>query len=266
MRRIRSQLFFIVCALLAAVAPSASQNATDPVSDLMGNWDVPGTTTTIFILPDHFVLHSRWGRGDIKWENAGYYVIAYRERSMACHYLVRLRSSNELSMLRYDNTDPAECDLGEMRRLLPWKQEPTSGPSLPKPNPTTPPVKLLNAPSENYMQKRIEAFIVNEHLPGQYHFADRVDYFDKGLVSKQFAIQESEKYVQKWPFRNYELVPNTLQISRVSDEKYRVSFKYTYRVSDGKKTSDGTGYSQVTLILSGNDFYVVSVKEIVSRD
>ena len=120
--------------------------------------------------------------------------------------------------------------------------------------------------ANNDTLKRIEAFIVDEHLPGRHHFADKVDYFDKGVVSKEFAIEDSEKYSRKWPFRNYELVPGTLQVSSGSDGSYRASFKYTYRVSNGTKTLTGTGYSQLTLNLTGESLFVVGVKEIVSRD
>ena len=118
-----SSLLLLAPALSAGISAAVAQVTPDPIQKLTGKWDVPGTTTSILILPDHFVLHSRWGQGDIRWENAEYYVIAYRERAITCHYLVKLRSRNELSMLRYENTEPAECDLGEMRRSTPEQAE-----------------------------------------------------------------------------------------------------------------------------------------------
>jgi len=109
--------------LSAGISGAFAQAAPDPIQKLTGKWDVSGTITSILISPDHFVLHSRLGRGDIKWENAAYYTILYRERSITCHYLVRLKSKNDLSMLRYENTDLPECDLGEMQRSAPAEEQ-----------------------------------------------------------------------------------------------------------------------------------------------
>ncbi len=121
-RRFPSFLF-LAAILSAGISGALAEVTADPVQKLTGKWDVPGTTTSIYILPDHFVFHSRLGRGDIKWENAAYYTIAYRERSITCHYLVRVRSRTDLALLRYENTDLPECDLGEMRRSTPQETE-----------------------------------------------------------------------------------------------------------------------------------------------
>ncbi len=94
------------------------QNA-DPVQDFAGEWELPGTPVSISIKRNHVVFHSKLGQGDIKWDNADFFVISYRSRSMACHYIMKLYSQNELSVVRAENLDPSECDLGEMRRARP---------------------------------------------------------------------------------------------------------------------------------------------------
>ena len=73
-----------------------------------------GKKTKIIIETNHGVWHSWLGRGDIKWDNAEYYNIAYRERSMVCHYSVRPYSTDEIWFLPAENTDPQECDLGQL--------------------------------------------------------------------------------------------------------------------------------------------------------
>ncbi len=83
---------------------------------MTGEWTVPGAVTTVTINNNHIVQHSKLGRADIVHVNADYYNILFRERSMTCHYLVRIPSATELSMLRWDNQDLPECDLGELRR------------------------------------------------------------------------------------------------------------------------------------------------------
>jgi formylglycine-generating enzyme required for sulfatase activity len=93
-----------------------AQNSSDPIQSFVGDWDLPGDFTSLSILSNHYVQHSKWGRGDIRWDNADYFSISYRQRSMTCHYIIRLYSPTELSVVRAEQMDPPECDLGELRR------------------------------------------------------------------------------------------------------------------------------------------------------
>jgi formylglycine-generating enzyme required for sulfatase activity len=109
--------------LLAGGAPSQvlAQGAEDPFAAIAGVWRLPGTTTTITIYPNHKVEHSRWGRGDLRHDNVDYYVLSYRERHWDCHYAIDTFAPNELSVVRTENLDASECDLGELRRA-PWSE------------------------------------------------------------------------------------------------------------------------------------------------
>lgn len=118
MTRISEILSLSLLALSAngAYFSVAAQETDDLFPKMTGEWTVPGAVTTVTIKDDHIVQHSRLGRGDITHPNADYYNIQFRERSMTCHYQVRVPSATELSMLRWDNQDLPECDLGELRR------------------------------------------------------------------------------------------------------------------------------------------------------
>ena len=113
-----SCLRFLFLSLLLAYGytTALAQNSTDPIEDLVGDWDIPGSITSISISPRHVVQHSKFGRGDIKWDNADYFLVSYRYRSMTCHYIIRIYSPAEVSFLRAEQTDPPECDLGDLRR------------------------------------------------------------------------------------------------------------------------------------------------------
>jgi formylglycine-generating enzyme required for sulfatase activity len=114
LKRITAFCLLLFCS--GAFFPASGQNAPDPIQDFVGEWDLPGTPTSITISRKHIVLHTRWGRGDMKWDNADYFVISYRDRAMTCHYIVRLYSQDQLSFIRAEQMDPPECDLGELRR------------------------------------------------------------------------------------------------------------------------------------------------------
>jgi hypothetical protein len=100
---------------LPAVVFAQSQN--DPVQDLVGEWYVKNSHVSLTIKRNHSVQHSKWGSGDIKWDNADYFDIRYRDRDIKCNYQVRLYSPTEIDFIRAENLNPAECDLGEMRRV-----------------------------------------------------------------------------------------------------------------------------------------------------
>ena len=97
------------------------------------------------------------------------------------------------------------------------------------------------------MHKKVEQFIVDEHFQNREHFSSRVDYFEKGIVSRDFAIQDSETYARKWPRRRYDLLPGTLKVYPDGDGRYVASFAYTFEVANGAKTVRGRGYSKLFL-------------------
>jgi formylglycine-generating enzyme required for sulfatase activity len=111
----RLALPFLLAVASGFCVPAIGQPA-DPILAFVGEWDLPGTSISISISKNHYVLHSKLGRGDIKSDNADYYEITFRERSIKCHYIIRLYSQNELSLVRAEQLDPTECDLGELRR------------------------------------------------------------------------------------------------------------------------------------------------------
>jgi hypothetical protein len=116
------RLIALLLALLASAGPSWRASATtqtDPIQDLVGEWDVPGSSASIRIQPKHIVWHHKLGRGDIKWDNADYYVIRFKERDILCHYMVRKYSETDVEFVRAENLDLPECDIGKVRRPPP---------------------------------------------------------------------------------------------------------------------------------------------------
>ena len=110
---------------------------------------------------------------------------------------------------------------------------------------------------------RIKQFITEEHLKNREHYADQVDYFDKGLLSREAALTFKQKYAQKWPIREYTLVPGTLRVSFDEDRRYVVVFAYDFHVANSHKEINGHGSSEVTLIYTDGQFFVASIKETV---
>jgi hypothetical protein len=114
-------------------------------------------------------------------------------------------------------------------------------------------------------RERIAQFIEWELLQDKEHYDREVDYFNKGLVSREVAMQDHAAYVAKWPTRKYSLIPNTLQIVAEGAGLYSTTFGYSYQVSDGRKTLNGEARSLVKLKIGDGEILVIAIKEIIQR-
>jgi hypothetical protein len=114
-------------------------------------------------------------------------------------------------------------------------------------------------------RKRIAQFIEWELLQDKEHYDREVDYFNKGIVSREVAIQDHAAYVAKWPTRKYSLIPNTLQIVSDGGGLYSATFGYSYQVSDGTKRLNGEARSLVKLKIDDSEILVTAIKEIIQE-
>jgi hypothetical protein len=111
----------------------------------------------------------------------------------------------------------------------------------------------------------IRSYIVNDYLQDREQFADRVDYYDKGVVTRETVLADKASYAARWPTRTYELIENSLAILSQSKDRTTASFRYRYVVSRPGKTATGSGATQLTLRQIGTQFLVEAVKETLDR-
>ena len=110
----------VSCAVmsLALVQPAlaAEDSADSAIDEIVGEWDLAGTDTTIEIREDHLVFHSRLGQGDIRHENVHYFTVEYRQHHLECYYQIKRYGEDELSIVVARLPADQNCDLGMMRR------------------------------------------------------------------------------------------------------------------------------------------------------
>lgn len=92
--------------------------AEDParIDAIVGEWDQRGSNVTFEIRRDHTVFHSNLGKGVISHEVAENFVVSYPEKRIDCRYTIKKYSDDEISIRLYLITDPADCELGDLRR------------------------------------------------------------------------------------------------------------------------------------------------------
>lgn len=110
----------------------------------------------------------------------------------------------------------------------------------------------------------IGAFVlagVNARVASELEFfADRVKYFDQGVLDRERIRRDLEQYDRCWPERRFRLV-GPLKIDRQSAARLSVSFPLRYELRNGSKHATGTVRKSLVLESVGDDFQIVAVQE-----
>jgi len=97
-----------------------------------------------------------------------------------------------------------------------------------------------------------------------YFFADRVDFYSKGTVSRNTIRQESVKYEKKWPSRTYKVVGSP-HIEKVGS-MYIVNTILRFAVANYKRAITGRSDNILKIKMFNGSPKIVSVRETVTRD
>lgn len=103
------------------------------------------------------------------------------------------------------------------------------------------------APGQSGVVSRIEAWIERDYLADNVAYSPMVDWYSQGMVSRETILKEQAQYSARWPERQYTLIPGTLQITAVSDNRYSASFELNYVVRNAARKAQGSGKSRVTI-------------------
>ena len=91
----------------------------------------------------------------------------------------------------------------------------------------------------------IESFIAagesqSDYLAELPFYADRVEYFDNGVVSRDFIIRDIQKYVTRWPKRRY-WIEGDIRTAIVDQQQdiTEVRFRLNFAVQNSMKAARG---------------------------
>ncbi len=110
------------------------------------------------------------------------------------------------------------------------------------------------------LEDKLAGFVTNFYLTGETRsrsdleelYADTVEYFESGQLSRARVLRDKQAYFTKWPRRTYTLLRDTLQaqwrpgIGKILD----VTFDYEFDVASSARRSRGRGRSALTLDLT----------------
>jgi hypothetical protein len=115
--------------------------------------------------------------------------------------------------------------------------------------------------------KRISAWIEHDFLNDKVTYAEVVDWYDQGLISREEVLKDRAKYVERWPERKYMITPGSVQILPSGPNRYVTTFEQTYVVRSAPRKAHASGKSRlmVDVEITDGKLRVVRQKEIVGR-
>ena len=107
----------------------------------------------------------------------------------------------------------------------------------------------------------VVAGITSDVEPELQFYADKADYYDSGLVGKDFIRKDILRYNQKWPVRQYWLEGDVRILDGTEADPIGVQFQIRYVVQNQQKESRGTAIKTLKLRKIQDGLEIVSVRE-----
>jgi peptidoglycan hydrolase-like protein with peptidoglycan-binding domain len=91
-------------------------------------------------------------------------------------------------------------------------------------------------------------------------FADRVQYYDQGVMSREQIREDLKQYAARWPERRFWFA-GEITVEPQNGNRVRVTFPLQYELRNGAKHSSGKIDKTLVLELVGDDQQIVAVNE-----
>lgn len=91
-------------------------------------------------------------------------------------------------------------------------------------------------------------------------FADKVRYFDDGLIAREKIRGDLRAYNQRWPDRRFWLA-GEVKVEPEAESRLRVTFPLRFELRNGRKRASGEVMKTLIVEVVGEDLEIVSVNE-----
>jgi hypothetical protein len=91
-------------------------------------------------------------------------------------------------------------------------------------------------------------------------FAERVQYYDEGVIGREKIRKDLQRYAARWPERSFWL-DGDITAEPQNGNRVRVTFPLRYELRNGGKHSSGKINKTLVLEAAGDDLQIVSVNE-----
>jgi hypothetical protein len=138
-----------------------------------------------------------------------------------------------------------------------------------------PPLSAAPSPTQSEMAPRsifdfVKAFVEtgNSGANGEEidFYAEKVAYFDKGLVDRNFIASDIAKYHAKWPVRWYSMVAGPDATVTPKEGMYSVVYRVQFQVQNSKKRATGIALDKLLVAQVGNRFLIFGITETIEKE
>jgi peptidoglycan hydrolase-like protein with peptidoglycan-binding domain len=91
-------------------------------------------------------------------------------------------------------------------------------------------------------------------------FADRVEYYDEGVMDREKIRKDLQRYAARWPDRRF-WVDGEIHVEPQDGSRIRVTFPLRYDLRNGAKHSSGKINKTLVVKQDGDDLQIVAVNE-----
>lgn len=103
---------------------------------------------------------------------------------------------------------------------------------------------------------------IDENVEAELQFfAPKANYYDSGVVTKDFIRKDIRRYNQKWPTRRYWLVGDVRILNDPQADPVEVQYRIRYAVRNQQQETTGTAIKTVKLQKTPSGFEITSVRE-----
>ena len=107
----------------------------------------------------------------------------------------------------------------------------------------------------------VVAGISEDVEPELQFYAEEADYYDSGIVSKDFIRKDILRYNQKWPMRRYWLDGEIQVLNELDKDPIEVRYQISYIVQNQERESSGKAVKTLKLQKTPNGLAITSVRE-----
>jgi len=91
-------------------------------------------------------------------------------------------------------------------------------------------------------------------------FADRVEYYDQGIMDREKIRDDLKRYDERWPERHF-WVAGKINVEPQNGNRVRVTFPLGFKLRNGNRTVTGKTNKSLVLEAAADDLQIVAVTE-----
>jgi peptidoglycan hydrolase-like protein with peptidoglycan-binding domain len=133
---------------------------------------------------------------------------------------------------------------------------------------SAPPAPVSSSPPPEFSTERLRDYVgafvlagLDPHVGAETDFfADQVQYYDQGVMSRDKIRKDLQRYAAHWPQRRFWLAGD-ITVEPENGNRVRVTFPLRYELRNGPKHLSGKINKTLVLESAGDDLQIVSVNE-----